>query len=82
MKNLILISTLLFFVFQSFEKATISAQEKSGLVFEKLYLHVDREMYSPGDDIWFKSYLVNGLNNQLIPGYKNIYTELISFGII
>ncbi len=78
MKNLILISTLLFFILQSFEKPTISAQEKSGLVFEKLYLHVDRELYSPGDDIWFKSYLVNGLNTQLIPGYKNIYAELLS----
>jgi len=48
------------------------------MVFEKLYLHIDRELYSPGDDIWMKSYLVNGLSNQLIPGYKSIYAQLIS----
>lgn len=78
MKNLLSFLFLLFFIFQSFNSTKVSAQEQSGLVFEKLYLHVDREMYSPGDDIWFKSYLVNGLNNQLIPGFKNIYVQLIA----
>lgn len=48
------------------------------VLYEKVYLHIDRELYAPGDDIWFKSYLVSGLNNQLIPGYKNIYVQLIS----
>lgn len=78
MKNLFPILTLLMFICPFFENAKVTAQEQCGLVFEKLYLHVDREMYSPGDDIWFKSYLVNGLNNQLISGYKNIYVQLIS----
>jgi len=48
------------------------------IVYEKLYLHIDRELYSPGDDIWFKSYLVSGINNRLIPGFKNIYVQLIA----
>ncbi len=50
----------------------------NSILYEKVYLHVDRDLYSPGDDIWFKSYLVSGLNNKLIRGYKNIYVQLIS----
>ncbi|MFW6277448.1 MAG: TonB-dependent receptor plug domain-containing protein, partial [Prolixibacteraceae bacterium] len=41
-------------------------------------MHIDRELYSPGEDIWFKSYLVSGINHILIPGYKNIYVQLLS----
>ncbi len=47
-------------------------------VYEKVYLHIDRELYSPGDTIWFKSYLVSGISNQLLPGFKNVYVQLIS----
>ncbi len=48
------------------------------ILYEKLYLHIDREIYSPGDDVWFKAYLVSGINNQPIPGFKNVYVELIA----
>ncbi len=48
------------------------------ILYEKVYLHVDRELYAPGDIVWFKSYLVSGINNKLIQGYKNIYIQLIS----
>jgi uncharacterized protein YfaS (alpha-2-macroglobulin family) len=55
-----------------------SIKNSNSILYEKVYLHIDRELYSPGDDIWFKSYLVSGINNRLIPGYKNIYIHLIS----
>ncbi len=55
-----------------------STDSQSSFVFEKVYLHTDRELYAPGDDIWMKTYLVSGINNRLIPGYKNIYFQLIS----
>lgn len=55
-----------------------SIKNSNSIIYEKVYLHIDRELYAPGDDIWFKSYLVSGINNKLIPGYKNIYIELIS----
>ncbi len=55
-----------------------STESRTSFVFEKVYLHTDRELYAPGDDIWMKSYLVSGINNRLIPGYKNIYIQLIS----
>jgi hypothetical protein len=52
-------------------------KQEQTLLYEKLYLHIDRELYSPGDDIWMKSYLVSGINHRLIQGYKNIYVQLI-----
>lgn len=58
------------------EKDTVNSA--SSILYEKVYLHVDRELYAPGDNIWFKSYLVSGINNKLIPGYKNIYVQLIA----
>jgi hypothetical protein len=48
------------------------------VIYEKLYLHIDREVYSPGDNIWFKSYLTNGDHHKLISDYRNIYVQLIS----
>lgn len=66
--------------FLSLSSATVkdSTQTSNSIVYEKVYLHIDRELYAPGDDIWFKSYLVSGINNTLIPGYKNIYVQLLS----
>ncbi len=46
--------------------------------FEKLYLHLDREYYASGDDIWFKAYQVNALDNKLLDNSKCLYVELIS----
>ncbi len=48
------------------------------VLYEKLYLHIDREFYSPGDDVWFKSYLVSGINHQPVPGFKNVYVQLLA----
>jgi TonB-dependent SusC/RagA subfamily outer membrane receptor len=55
-----------------------STLTSNSILYEKVYLHIDRELYAPGDDIWFKSYLVSGINNRLVQGYKNIYVQLIS----
>ena len=30
---------------------------------EKLHLHTDRDMYVPGERIWFKAYLVDALTH-------------------
>ncbi len=47
-------------------------------LYEKLYLHIDRELFSPGERVWFKSYLVSGIDHRLIKGYKNVYVQLIN----
>jgi hypothetical protein len=76
---------LLYFIFLlititniSIAAETDSIRNSNSILYEKIYLHIDRELYAPGDNIWFKSYLVSGINNRLLPGYKNIYVQMIS----
>jgi hypothetical protein len=78
LKALLLIISFVLFLSGNYnqDKGTPASTAKD-ILYEKVYLHVDRELYSTGDDIWFKSYLVSGINHQLIPGYKNIYVQLI-----
>ena len=45
---------------------------------EKVYLHTDRDFYSPGDVVWFKSYVVDGLTHIPLDSSKNLHVELIS----
>jgi hypothetical protein len=42
---------------------------------EKIYLHFDRAMYTPGETIWFKAYLFAGAFPSAIS--KTVYAELI-----
>ena len=47
-------------------------------VIEKVYLHVDRDIYYANDDIWFKAYLVDALDHILTDHSSNLHVELIS----
>jgi hypothetical protein len=59
--------------------AAIDLSEKDSIKYiEKAYLHTDRDYYNPGDDIWFKSYVVEGLNHKLSNKSGNLHVELIS----
>jgi hypothetical protein len=51
---------------------------KKPLLFEKLYVHVDRELYAPGDKIWLKVYQVNGITHQLNSNYRNVSVQLVA----
>ena len=76
-KKLLLV--FLFIPFPVFNQVLNSGKTYSqAVLYEKLYLHIDREFYSPGDNIWFKSYLVSGMSNKLIPGFKNVYVQLVA----
>ena len=44
---------------------------------EKVYLHLDRNNYEPGDTIWFKAYLVTGENHSLSAISDVLYVEFI-----
>ena len=48
-----------------------------GLLPEKLYLQTDKPYYSAGENIWFKSYLVNATTHAPNTQSKFIYVELI-----
>ncbi|MEI6050796.1 MAG: MG2 domain-containing protein [Bacteroidota bacterium] len=47
-------------------------------IIEKVYLHIDRESYYPGDDIWFKAYLIDATGKLLTNNSMNLHVELIS----
>jgi MG2 domain len=52
--------------------------EDSARIVEKVYLQTDRDIYSPGDDIWFKAYLVEASERLLTDHSANLHVELIS----
>lgn len=56
---------------------TNTPKKEVKLFFEKIYLHTDRQVYTPGDDLWFKGYLTNAQDGRLIATSKNLYVELI-----
>jgi hypothetical protein len=47
-------------------------------IVEKVYLHADRDSYYPGDDIWFKTYLIDASDRHLSNHSNNLHVELIS----
>ncbi len=45
---------------------------------EKLYLQTDKNIYSSGENIWFKGYLLNAITHAPINFTNFIYTELLN----
>lgn len=45
---------------------------------EKLYLHLDRAHYAPGEMLWFKAYLVNASSFESPVDSRYVYVELIA----
>ncbi len=44
---------------------------------EKLLLETDRQLYGAGETIWFKTFLLQSLNNKPLQPDKNIYVDLV-----
>lgn len=44
---------------------------------EKIYLHTDKDLYAHDETIWFKAYLINGVNHTISNKSKVIYVELL-----
>lgn len=43
---------------------------------EKIYMHLDRPHYAPGDTLWFKVYIADASTHTLDSVSKNIYVDL------
>ena len=43
---------------------------------EKIYLHFDKASYTPGESVWFKAYIVTGLQPSYIS--KTVYVDFIN----
>jgi hypothetical protein len=57
--------------------STLTKQAEANPV-EKVYLHLDKPYYAPGDTIWFKAYTVLGENHKLSALSGVLYAELIN----
>lgn len=79
-KNQIVTLVIILFslVFTNTWAQQVSSNNQVKLFFEKVYLHIDREYYVLGDDIWYKAYLLNGQTNYPIYTSNNLYVELIA----
>jgi hypothetical protein len=55
-----------------------SHSQKQEILFEKTYLHTDRDVYAQGDTLWFKAYLVNGQDNKPASSSGSLYVELLA----
>ena len=80
-KVFFLVGLILLFIRLSFASEIHSqypAAYDSLNVIEKVYLHIDRESYFPGDDIWFKAYLIDATERLLTNNSMNLHVELIS----
>ncbi len=62
--------------FQSSREAPSSIDSLKEI--EKVYLHTDRTYYYPGNDIWFKAYLIDAYDRSLSNLSRNLHVELIS----
>jgi hypothetical protein len=79
--ELILLSAVAFFnprVQGGSQNPMILSTTDSVRIEEKAYLHVDRNSYYPGDDIWFKAYLIDASDRRLSSNTTNLHVELIS----
>jgi hypothetical protein len=83
MKNFIqfvLFLTALLFPFSNSPNlySQYSSPNDSLKIVEKVYLQSDRDSYYPGDDIWFKAYLVDASYNLPTSHSGNLLVEFIS----
>ena len=64
--------------FNSFSQKTDNWLLSSEFIqYSKVYLHTDREVYFPGDSIWFKAYYLDGQTQRFFPGNFSLYTDLL-----
>ncbi|MGF1585035.1 MAG: TonB-dependent receptor plug domain-containing protein [Bacteroidales bacterium] len=45
---------------------------------QKIYIHTNKNHYHAGDAIWFKSYLLDGINHVPLNNPANLYVDLVS----
>ncbi len=79
--QLVFLSGLLLHVFQVSAGVGEPKGEKDSINSrEKIYIHTDRSAYIAGEDIWFKTYLVDAFSHKPDTKSKIVYVELIDPG--
>jgi hypothetical protein len=64
---------------EAVDKLTIALQKwTDSIPQEKVYLHMDKPHYAPGDTIWFKGYLTTGSKHELSAISGAVYVDLLN----
>ena len=79
------IGILFFFVFEISAQQNNSLQNLVGKLAtyskttfpEKVYVQTDKDVYSNGETIWFKTYVLNGMTHRASTMSKVVYVELL-----
>ncbi len=74
--NIVFVS--FFSIYADIPATKLTDEDDTLTLIEKVYIHADRDNYFPGDDIWFKAYLVNAADRFLTNHSMNLHVELIS----
>ncbi|PTQ98245.1 MG2 domain-containing protein [Mucilaginibacter yixingensis] len=77
MKKIPLLLLLTVVYMMSFAQVVKPKPSTVKLFFEKAFLHTDRDIYTPGDTLWFKAYLTNAQDKSLKELSRNLYVDLI-----
>jgi len=73
-----LFALLFFFPLKHFaQEPEIWLKNGEHISYPKLYLHTDREVYFPGDSIWFKAYYLDGQSQWFFQGRLSLYVDLL-----
>jgi hypothetical protein len=73
MKRLIYLTVFFFISYKPSANSPDTIQ-----IAENVYLHVDRGMYTAGEDIWFKAYVIDPSRNKPSINTNNLHIELLN----
>lgn len=76
-----LLAIVTLFLAQSLAKDSVVSHFNDYLEYnspEKLYLHIDRNLFVPGETLFFNGYLVNSSQNSQMPQSNFMYVELLA----
>ncbi|MDA3952110.1 MAG: MG2 domain-containing protein [Bacteroidales bacterium] len=67
------------FISNTFSLTGFSQDQKIYPDFEEIYIHTDKDIYTPGEDIWFKAYILD--DEYHIPSGKSklLYINIVDF---
>ena len=79
---LVILSVLIYQVSAQENKSIQNGMEKLAIYAnttppEKVYLQTDKDFYTNGETIWFKSYILNGITHEASDISRVVYVELV-----
>lgn len=68
---------IILFLFFPFSQESICQVQKESIECEDVFIHTDKSIYTPGEDIWFKAYVLNDEDHLPSITSKVLFVSLI-----